>query len=50
MKDEVGLFIVHKWNLYSISLETEHKSPPLVPVLSHICKFQSSVLSKVKKY
>jgi hypothetical protein len=49
MKDGVGLFIMCKLNLYSGSLETECKSPPLVPVLSHICKFQSRVLSKVKK-
>jgi len=49
MKDGVGLFIVCKWNLNSSSVETECKSPPLEPILSHICKFQSSVLSKVQK-
>jgi hypothetical protein len=49
MKDGVGLFVVCKWNFYSSSLEMECKSPPLQPVLSHICKFQSSVLSKDKK-
>jgi hypothetical protein len=49
MKDGVGMFVVCKWNLYSSSFETECKSPPLVPILSHISKFQSSVLSKVKK-